>query len=277
MIYVANSSTQPYGGGFSWVSNFKKAMGSEITEDYGKADVYLIPSPTMVQRDEVKDAKRHGKKIVLRVDNAVRNSRNRNTGMSRMQDFAKWADLVVYQSRWAKDYLDPFLNVGGEVIHNSVDESVFHGPNNARPMTFLYTRYNRDETKNWEQARYYFSRAWMRDNSAHLKIVGNFSPELLEGWFDFYQGERFDFFGVQPPDVLADLYRTSRTVIAPYFMDACSNTVIEALLCGCEIYDEPMLKTGGTPELLDAFKHQGPEYFHLDRMKAQYKEAINKL
>ncbi len=276
-IYLANSSKQQYGGGFSFLSNFRKSMGNLITDDYDQADVYFIGSPTLVQREEVAHAQAAGKKIILRLDNAVRNSRNRNTGMSRMVDFAKAADIVIFQSRWAKDYLQPFLDVSGEVIHNSVDQSVFSGTNVGQQGSYIYSRYNRDETKGWEIARYHFSRIWQRDNSVDLKIIGNFSPELVDGHFDFYQGEKFDFFGVQEPEVISDLLRASKYFLYTYFMDACSNSLIEALLSGCEIVDvQGMAQTGGAPELLSAFREQGAEYFHLDRMAAQYREAIEK-
>lgn len=278
MIYLANSSQQKYGGGFSFIDNFRKAMGTQVTDNYDQANVYLIPGPTMVQREEVAQAKRDGKKVILRVDNAVRNSRNRNTGMSRMKDFAKAADAVVFQSRWTRDYLTPFLDVSGEVIHNAVDESVFHSRGrNAKPMTFLYSRYNRDETKNWEMARYQFSQTWLHDKSAELTIIGNFSPELVEGSFDFYMGERVIFLGVQPPEQIATVLRSVEYLIAPYYNDACSNTIIEALLCGCEVLGEPMLSTGGTPEILAAYESFGPEYFYLERMAAQYRDVIGKL
>lgn len=276
MVYLANSSSQDIGGGWTFTRNLQKGLPGYVTEDYAQADVYFIPGATMVQRDEVAKAKEDGKKIVLRVDNAVRNSRNRNTGMSRMKDFAKAADLVIYQSRWAKDYLEPYLEVGGEVIHNGADEVVFYPGSHREPMTFVYSRYNRDETKNWEMARYFFSQTWQRDNNAHLALLGNYSPELVTGNFDFYMGERLVFLGVQEPMLVADALRASQYFLYSYFNDCCSNSLIEALLCGCEIVDVfGMLQTGGAPEIMAAFREFGPEYFHLDRMAAQYREAMS--
>ena len=108
-IYIAKFEPDRIGGGWSFASNFHDGMGDLITANYDEADIYFITSPSMVQRDEVAKAKADGKKIVLRLDNAVRNSRNRNTGMTRMKDFAEWSDLIIYQSNWAKDYLMPFL------------------------------------------------------------------------------------------------------------------------------------------------------------------------
>lgn len=276
-LFIANSSKQSVGGGWSFIANLKKALPGLVTDDYEQAEVYFIASPSMVQRDEVLEAKRNGKKIVLRIDNAVRNSRNRNTGMSRMKDFALWADLVIFQSRWAREYLEPFVNVSSMIIHNSVDETIFYQGTNPLNHHYLYSRYSRDETKGWEMARYYFSQIALREPEAKLTIIGQFSPELVEGNFDFYMDEKFTFMGVQPAQVVAEQLRLTNYLIAPYFNDACSNTIIEALLCGCELYEEPMLKTGGTPEIISAFKNQGPEYFHLGRMGAQYKDVIEKL
>src|SRR5688572_26385879 len=162
-------------------------MGDKMANSYEEADIYLIPSPTMVQREEVLKAKDDGKKIVLRLDNAVRNSRNRNTGMTRMYDFAQWADLVVYQSEWARDYLKPFLKKDGAVIINGVDTDLFHGEDHYdKGNIYLYSRFNRDETKNWEVARYWYSQRQIDFPDAELWIVGQFSPELVEGNFDFY-------------------------------------------------------------------------------------------
>lgn len=284
-IYLANSSEQQFGGGFSFIHNFRKGMGSKITDDYEAADVYFIPSPSMVQREKVIKAKDEGKKIILRIDNAVRNSRNRNTGMSRMLDFAGWADLIVYQSRWAREYLMPFLGKDGPVIHNGIDTSVFNrdNRNNHDHMIYLYSRFNRDETKNWEAARYWYSKMQRKDRSAELWIVGNFSPELIDGNFDFYNGENYKFWGVQPAETLASIYKQSNALIYTYFCDACSNTLIEALCCGLRVEGYPFFaETGGSPEILqyfnDPFKYEdGLKYFGLERMCRQYIENLKTL
>lgn len=284
-IYLANSSQQKFGGGFSWIANFRKGMGSRVTDEYDNSDVYLVPSPTMVQREDVIKAKDDGKRIVLRIDNAVRNSRNRNTGMSRMHDFAEWADLIIYQSRWARKYLMPFLGKDGAVIHNGIDTSIFNrdSRNNSDHQIYLYSRFNRDETKNWEAARYWFSQMSVKDRSAELWIVGNFSPELIEGNFDFYNGELYKFWGVQTPETLVSIYKQCNALIYTYFCDACSNTLIEALCCGLRIEGYPFfLETGGAPEIMqyftDPFKYDdGLKYFGLERMCRQYIEEIKKL
>lgn len=275
-ILMANSSKQAVGGGWSFIANFKKGMGDLITEDYTEATHYFISGATMVTRDEVQQAKDDGKKIVLRIDNAVRNSRNRNTGMTRMYDFAGMADLVVYQSTWSREYLSPFLNRTGKIILNGTDTKLYNpeGRTEAGITNYLYSRYNRDETKNWEMARYTYS--LLHSDTTFFNIVGQFSPELADGNFDFYQTERFKFWGVQTPEVLADIYKQTDYFLYSYFNDCCSNTLIEALCSGCEIIDVAgMLKTGGAMEIMHMFdKHGGSEYFSLDRMCREYKEAL---
>lgn len=273
MIYIANSSQQRIGGGWSFIDNLKKGM--QTTDDYNQAEIFFIASPSMVQREEVQKAMADGKKIVLRVDNAVRNSRNRNTGMTRMFDFAQWADLVIYQSEWSRDYLKPFLKKDGPVILNGVDLDRFH-PGYQKEQTVLYSRFNRDETKNYEAARYWYSRYQYEHPEAKLYIVGQFSDELRQGNFDFYNDENFEYLGVLNEIAMGKIYRLCSKFLYTYYNDCCSNSLIEALASGCEIVgDEYYRSTGGAPEIIDSFRKLGRDYFSIERMANDYKEAID--
>lgn len=278
-IYLANSSQQKIGGGWSFIANFKKGMGDEITSNYSEATHYFVSGCTMVGRDEVLQARQDGKKIILRVDNAVRNSRNRNTGMSRMKDFAEWADLVVFQSYWGLDYLNEYLNIDHNrlaVILNGIDLQLFHSAQGQENI-ILYSRFNRDETKNWEVARYWFSRHGS-PTQRKLLIVGNFSDELRNGNFDFYNGEQYEFLGALDAKGMAKIYRLAGKFLYTYYNDACSNSLIEALCSGCEIVgDEYYRTTGGTPEILSNYYEHGREYFSLERMCGEYREALARL
>lgn len=282
-IYIAAYQPGRTGGGWTFTDNLVKAFsrpadmnGFVITSDYAEADVYFIPSPSMVQRDEVRKAKDDGKKIVLRIDNAVRNSRNRNTGMSRMKDFAEWADLVIYQSNWARDYLVPFTGVDGPVILNGVDLDAYHDAHDGlnSENNILYSRFNRDETKNWEAARYWYSQYQIQHPDAKLHIVGQFSDDLRAGNFDFYNGENYEFYGVLDQRALAKLYGIS-SLLYTYFNDACSNTLIEALASGSPLVgDAYYRKTGGSAQIIRAFQDNGREYLSLDRMGLDYKNVM---
>lgn len=278
-IHVANYQPGRTGGGWTFADHFVKGMEGLIAESYDQADVYFIASPSMVQRDEVQKAKQDGKKIVVRIDNAVRNSRNRNTGMSRMKDFCEWADLVIYQSEWARNYLMPFTHADGPVILNGVPLDWYHDDHdlNKTENNILYSRFNRDETKNWEVARYWFSQYQLEHPDAQLHITGQFSQELRDGNFDFYNNEKFHYYGVLDARSMSRLYSIS-SLLYTYFNDACSNTLIEALASGCKIVgDGYYLTTGGALEISSKFILEGRDYFSIDRMCADYKNKIGEI
>lgn len=232
---------------------------------YDEADTVLITGPTMATHDQVSQAKRDGKKIVLRVDNAVRNSRNRGTGMTRLKSFCEESDLIVYQSQWAKRFLYPYTKKDGAVILNGVDTERFKKRGEPEYNNYLYVRSSRDEGKQWIMAWYYFV-----NHPGHLDIVGKFSKENLEYGFDFYNGERFTFWGEQQN--MPDMYNRNKHFLYTYLNDACSNTLLEARASGLEIVDvNGMLQTGGAPEIMEC------EDISVERMIGEYREAIETL
>lgn len=245
------------GGGFTFLHTFEKyltRLGHQVVGK-DKADIYFISGATMVARDEVLAMKAAGKKIVLRVDNIPRNSRNRNTGTSRLFDFAQLADLVVYQSQWAKDYISPFLKKDGPVILNGADTEIFKPSGEARPKDgdpqYMFVQFNRDETKQWHVAWYEYIMLHRAKPNAHLWIVGNFSPEQEQYKFDFFMGEKYQYIGVvNEPEEMAELYRGADVLLYTYFNDACSQTLIEARNCGLAV--KAIETSGGAKEILEA-------------------------
>lgn len=271
-IHIAKYEPGRIGGGWTFADNLAKGLGSDQVS-LDEADVYLIPGASMVERKDVEEAKAKGKKIVLRVDNHLLPSRNRNTGMQKLKEFAQVADLVIYQSQWARDYLKEFTKQDGVVIMNGVDLELFrhidHSDNN-----YLYARSSRIAEKGWEMARYWYSRNF--SSETFLAIVGKFSGENMQYNFDFYNDEPYKFYGQVPRESFVALLGQFRYFLYSYFMDACSNTLIEALVSGCEIIDiYGMLETGGAPEIMAAYKTLGRDYFSLERMAKDYKGAIN--
>lgn len=260
-IHQASYDPSRTGGGWTFARYFNDAFGQS---SYEEADIYFITSASMVQRGDVQQAKADGKKIVLRIDNAIRNSRNRNTGMTRLRDFCDMADLVIYQSEWARKFLEPFTQKEGVVILNGVDTNRFT-PGMPKEDTYLYVRSSRDEGKQWIMAWY-----WFVNTVGKLDIVGKFSTENMEYNFDFYNGEEFRFLGEQTN--MADIYRQNKYFLYTYLNDACSNTLLEARASGCEIIDVyGMLQTGGAPEIMAC------EDISIDRMIKQYAEELERL
>lgn len=254
-LAIPNDSSQQLGGGWTFRRNLIKGIKSkcQVVDRIEDANIVLLTSATMITRDTVEKIKRLNKKFVLRIDNVPRNSRNRNTGASRLKDYAKLADKVVYQSNWAKDYLSPFVKKDGEVIYNGVDTDIFSkdGPRydfKGEPV-FLYSRYNRDETKRWEEAWFKYQAIQRENPSAKLVIVGNFSPEQIEYNFDFFMGENYEYRGiVTAQEEMAKILRGCDFLLATYYNDCYSNTYQEALACGVELFEPNM--SGGTPELI---------------------------
>lgn len=275
-IHILVDSQQSLGGGLTFIRNFTTA-GKKFFEftDEDNADVILLPGASLMNRDSVERVKNKNKKIVLRIDNALKNSRNRNTGSSRLYDFAQMADLVIFQSNWAREYLSPFIKKDGVVIINGADENIFKPEGekiekDGNPV-YLYVRYNLDETKHWHQVWYEYQMVYRQNNEAMLWLVGRWPGEVIQYNFDFFMGERYRYFGViEDPREMAKIYRSADVLIAPYYYDACSNVIIEAKLCGCKLM---VNNTGGNPDILKAKK----EELTATHMAYRYYEEIKKI
>jgi len=276
-IYLANESSQTKGGGWTFLSNLQKGLQGrvEFVDNIDACEFYFISGATMVTRERVKEAKDKGKKIILRVDNIPRNSRNRNTGTSRLKDFADMADLIIYQSEWCKMYVGGWLKKEGPVILNGVNTSIFKPEGEAigkmgNPQ-YIYVRFNRDETKRWEEAWYNYQLIYRKNPKAHLWIVGKFSPEQLEYNFDFYNGEEIHYWGVVDMNQMAMLLRSADILLYTYYNDACSNTLLEAVASGCKINTLNSGMSGGSPEILKC------KDISLERMSEEYLREFEKL
>jgi len=278
-IYIPQRARQGIGGGWRFTENIQKALKDKVVfvNRLKDCDIYFIPSSTLAERKEVEEAKRLGKKIVLRIDNIPRNSRNRNTGTSRLYDFAQMADEVIYQSEWSREFIMPFIKKWGEVILNGVDTTIFKPDGKfidkqGNPQ-YLYVRYSSDETKRWELAWYWFQKEYFKNPDAHLWIVGRFSVELRRYHFDLFGGaeKRYKYFGlIENPFELAKIYRSADVLLCPYSNEACSNVVAEALACGLKIKYQPN-DSGGIPEQIKV----GP--IPLEEMGEKYLKIFKKV
>lgn len=284
-IGIVNDSEQTLGGGWSFMRNLSKGIemlkdeGYQVT-DVRSADILLLPSSSVVRPETFDEAKRQGKKIVLRIDNIPRNSRNRNTGTSRLKKYAQGADAVIYQSQWAKGFISNWLGVTGKIIYNGVDTDIFNIHGEAKEFdgepVYLYSRFNRDETKRWETVWYDYQMVHENNPYTHLVIVGKFSPENIEYNFDFFRGERITYLGVvSDPQEMAKIYRGCHRLYAPYYMDCYSNTYLEALSCGLELYKPD--SSGGTVELIEQYKNRDREVKGIKEMALEYLQLFEEV
>jgi glycosyltransferase involved in cell wall biosynthesis len=274
------------GGGHTWLSHMKQGFDLVPKED---CDVYVITSVSMLPKlSEIP----RDKKIVLRVDNVLKKSCNSDvypfrgdkvSRMEAMKQIAEIADKVVFQSYWAKDYLNPFLKVPEEktaVILNATDEKIFNDKGrksifNAKPV-YLYSRSSNHDNKGWHLVYYDYQYEQRKHPEAMLFIAGRFSMENIPNNFDFFNGENIQYLGfIQSPEEMALYLRQADYFYASYHMDACSNSLIEAILCGCRI--KYLDKSGGAVDIENAYLEYGKEYFYLERMIKEYKKLFEEV
>lgn len=277
-VYVPNQQGDQIGGGWTFLRNFRDALKDKVEFSTKEvADIFFITSASMTSYEEVELAKKMGKKIVFRVDNIIRDSRNRNTGTSRMKAFAQAADVVVYQSNWAQEYVGYFLGKLGTVIYNGVNSKYFHSNGRAKndDLVFLFVHYNRDENKRFPEAAMDFHYAWRKNKNVSLKLVGRFSSELRDAKFDFFMNESVKYIGViEDPMVMGNMMRQCDVLLYPSYSDACPNTVIEALACGMTVVHKGH---SSLPEIMDLYMRNGVEYFSLENMGNRYMKIFKGL
>jgi glycosyltransferase involved in cell wall biosynthesis len=280
-IYISNIQGNPVGGGWTFLRNFTKGIKpyAEITDRFSEADIILVAGITMVDREQITQAKELGKKVILRVDNVPRKSRNRrSTPHERLQEIAKLADGVIYQSQWAKWYCAPLCGEG-EVILNGVDQSIFHPPITTRqdldlrPQRYLFAYHGKNELKGFWQAHFAFQKYHRLNNNAEFWFIYDFGrdlDELQHANFDFWNGEKFTQYApIDDPHRMADLMRQCRYLIYPAVSDAAPNMVLEARACGLEVLDYSL--DSGTKEMLDCTD------ISLDRMCNEYFNYFKKI
>lgn len=285
-IYTAGWNPEKLGGGHSFLRNFRKCFSDNIVETPEECDIYFITGLSMLSKlSEIP----LDKKIVLRVDNILKNSCNRKmypfegdkvTCMEAMRILVQRADMVIYQSKWAKKLLHGFLKPKHSVIIlNSADESIFFPKEELRPegkKIYFYSRSSNHDNKGWHKAYYEFQEIFKEDPLTELWITGRFSSENIPNNFDFFNGETIKYFGqIQDAETMAFYMKSSDIFIYPYSFDACSNTLIEAYLCGMDI--KFLDFSGGAKEICNKFWDKGREYFYLDRMKQEYLAVFEKI
>ncbi len=271
-VYSPNTKQDGIGGGFSFWRNFRKGMGNKVhfVNTWQECDIFFITSVTTTVKEELYEAYKAGKKIVLRVDNVPRKSRNRrSTPSERLSEFSQMAEVVIYQSEWAKNYCYP-LSGDGAVIYNGVDQSIFK-PNEIlrKKNRYLFAYHGKNEHKNFWEAWLRFQAHFRADKDSEFWFIYDFgkdTDELVNAKFDFWQGENYKHLPkVDSPEDMARILNHCGYLMYPAIADACPNIVLEARACGLEILYPAPAELSGTQELLN------PDLdISLDRMCEEY-------
>ena len=268
-IYIPNISDQNVGGGWTFLRNLFNGLKDRVyfVNNVKDCDILMIAGITMTDKNDVYQAKIDNKKVVLRVDNVPRKSRNRrNTPHQRLKEFADLSDVVIYQSKWAKDYCFPLCG-DGTIIYNGVDRKYFYSDytiQNKNRCLFVY--HGKSELKCFWQAHYYFQMIARKNPDAEFWFINDFGKdfdELINSNFDFWNNEKYQYLDkVETPEKMGDIMRQCKYLIFPSFADASPNTVLEARACGMDVLN--VSDVGGTKELLEL------EDISLDRMCEEY-------
>lgn len=257
-VYSPNTKQDGIGGGFSFWRNFKKGMAEKVhfVNRWEDCDIFFITSVTTTVKEELYAAHQAGKKIVLRVDNVPRKSRNRRSSPhERLAEFAKMAEVIIYQSDWAKDYCYPLCG-DGTVIYNGVDESIFKTDHSIRKANrYLFAYHGKNETKNFWEAWLRFQYIHRNDPDSEFWFIYDFGKddqELTLSNFDFWNGEKVRRLPkAESAEEMAEIMQQCGALIYPSIADASPNIVLEARACGLDIVYPAPKKLSGTEELMD--------------------------
>lgn len=230
------------GGGSTFIRNFAKGIikkGYQIAYENEDYDILFVAGATLGTRQEIDEAKSKGKVIVLRVDNILEDSRNKNSGMARMKEFSEKATCIVYQSHWARRLLEPTCGQG-VVIYNGVDTDIFYPlktPKHWDGLRIFYAKHSTNEVKRFHEVQYFWRFYNLTKWGDTLVLAGRFGEDLrkIEHPFEFHNNEEYEYLGILKPEQMAETMRNCDLAFLPYFADACSNTILEAQACGIPV------------------------------------------
>ena len=282
-IYIPNlqDNLNKIGGGFTFLNNLYKGLKNKIefVNNWKNCDIIFIFGITTINKSEIQNAINTGKKLVLRVDNIPRKSRNkRQSPAERLTEFGNKSNMVIYQSKWCKEYAGYFItNKNETIINNGVDTSNFNfDSRNSDGNTYLYINYNDNPNKRFDEALYWFDMEWRKNNKAHLIIAGQVPKIYIEhpeyNW-DLPTSGRVEYIGIiNSPKQVANLMKICDYLLYPSFAEAYPNTILEAMACGMEI--KYVNDIGGTRE---AINRNIAHIKTIEEMSNKYLKVFNNL
>jgi len=292
-IYIPNlnDNLNKLGGGFTFLKNLYKGLNGkvEFVDNWVKCDIVFIFGITTIDKIDINNAINAGKKLILRVDNIPRRSRNkRQSPVERLKEFGNKADMVIYQSNWSKEYAGFFIDNKNEVIiNNGVDNTMFNCKERKTDgNTYLYINYNDNPNKRFDEALYWFDMEWRKNNEVHLIIAGTAPKIYIEhpeyNW-DLTGNGNVKYVGIKNSTLeVSNLMRRCDYLLYPSFAEAYPNTLLEAMACGVE----PIFinSTGGTQEAFDNnFDNKYVDFLDgikvktIEEMSSEYLQIFNKV
>ena len=274
-IYLAGNREWALGGGWTFLRNLKKALKDKVqfVDKIQDCDIFFVSGVTMVSREDFRKAQELEKKIITRIDGCPEDWRNRGTGWSRLRDYAKLADQVIYQSEFIKRIIGRLVKRDGVVIYNGADQSVFKPEGDKYPKkgdpSILHVGFRKDPCKRPEEVIMRFRELKMDKPEAFLQFAGNFPTYLKEhkfGMLDFVKGKDWDYSGIiTDRNELAKIMRSHDYLAYTAFGDPCPNVLIEGLSCGLKVLW--LNDYGGQKEIVDNWEKVN---WSIDLMGSKY-------
>ena len=239
----------PYGGG----NQFLKALNNELKElscyenDPEKADVILFNSHHNL-KDTIKLKNKYSKKIfVQRVDGpmAYRGIEGIKLDKKIFLINSIIADGTVFQSQWSRQqcYNNGMKNKYFEaVIHNAPDPTYFFPPkykqsyDGKRKIKLIITSWSNNANKGFDI--YHFLDEKMDFSKYEMTIVGRVDKQF----------KNIRVIKILPSRELAEKLRQNDIFIFASKIEACSNSLLEALHCGLPAI---VRNTTSNPEILN--------------------------
>jgi glycosyltransferase involved in cell wall biosynthesis len=192
---------------------------------------------------------------------------------------AEMADVVVYQSEWAKEYCMP-LTGDGAIIYNGVNTQLFKPTPAMKPDhdRYLFAYHGKSELKGFWTAHAYFQKVFRDNPQAEFWFINDFGrdlDELQKSKFDFWNGEKYRHLPFAPtPEQMAMVMQQCTHLLFPSIADASPNTVLEARATGLKVHLTADKLDSGTEELLDpqldiTLERMGDEYYAVLKMIMQ--------
>ncbi len=224
-------------------TNFVRRLLDCLARDY-QVKIVKASEPSDIHLILIEGEMKRGARNVVRIDGVYYDAPRNGLNKPIVRTISK-ADGVVFQSKWSRTLAEKLLRVkprSNTVIYNGVDPSVFRNSSGLErkfDKTFIACAHWRPN-KRLDAITEAFQRfVELGHPNAGLIVVGEASAQAHPNML---------FPGVVDEKKLAQLYSISDYMVHICHIDACPNSVVEALVTGLPVLCNNI---GGTPEIVD--------------------------
>ena len=231
-IFILFNFSKKDGGGSTFLKSLKKEIGSKglLCKDPFDADIIIFNSHHEFYKLVKLKFKYPKKKFIHRMDGPLSSNRKHGNIFDKLiyQFNLYLADATIFQSQWS---LSRNLNSGlklakkYKIIHNSSDSAIFNGINKIHYQPSKKCKL--------------ISSSWSFHPNKGIDILNQLDNSLDFNKYEmvFIGNEKYKFkniknLGVMSSELLGKYLKSSDIYISTSKIEACSNSLIEAVSCG---------------------------------------------